>query len=243
MDLDFDSFTEIAKKIWKEEWSEINKFIVSRKIPILFHFTPIENLASILETGLMSRQELTTQNITFKPTDNMRLDGITSGTCFSITKPNLGLLRQKRNISQNNIVVLECAANTLLLYPFVAFPGNAASGAFANDKSENTHRYTGINGLKNLYLNKSLRTKYTLNINEPTDNQSEIIFLENIAVNRILRVHVPGGTNFQAINEHNEIIQETDTPDFHFPCDCDFLSNGYVPFAGVGRFSFDWFSD
>ncbi len=241
MSLDNDSLIEIAKYAWKKEWDEIKTIIENRKIPTLFHFTPIENLESILTHGLIPRDELVRQNIQFKSTDDLRLDGITGGTCFSITMPNMGLLRQKRNHGQDRIAVLECAANTLLLYPFVAFPSNAAGGIFLKDKSENTHRYVGISGLKNLFLNRELRKNRNLAAESPTDNQSEIIFLEKINMNRILRIHIPVEIDPKIITNYKQFVEESDALNFHYPCDCDFFATGYVPFVGAGRFSFDWF--
>ena len=154
----------------------------------------------------------------------------------------MGLLRHKHNYGEGVIAVLECAANTLLLYPFVAFPGNAAGGNFVKDKSENTHRYIGINGLKNLFLNKELRKNRKLAAEAPTDNQSEIIFLERIDMNRIMRIHIPREISSELVNKYRNILDESDSLNFHFPCDCDFFATGYVPFVGAGRFSFDWFS-
>ena len=235
------SIVDIAKYAWKKEWAEIKTIIENRRIPTLFHFTPIENLESILTNGLIPRDELVQQGIPFKQTDDLRLDGITAGTCFSITKPNMGLLRQKRIHGEGNIAVLECAANTLLLYPFVAFPGNAAGGNFAKDKSENTHRYVGINGLKNLFLNKELRKNRKLAAEAPTDNQSEIIFLEKIDMNRILRIHIPIEVDPQLIIKYKQFVDESDSLNFHFPCDCDFFATEPGAFVGAGRFSLDWF--
>ena len=236
------SFVEIAKFAWKKEWDEIKTIIENRRIPTLFHFTPVENLDSILTNGLIPRDELIEQKIPFKATDDLRFDGITVGTCFSITKPNMGLLRQKRKYGESTIVVLECAANTLLLYPFLAFPGNAAGGNFVKDKSENTHRYVGINGLKNLFLNKDLRKNRKLSAEAPTDNQSEIIFLEKIDMKKITRIHIPSEISHELVSRYNKFVDESDSLNFHFPCDCDFFATGYVPYVGAGRFSFDWFT-
>lgn len=236
------SFVDTAKYAWRKEWDDIKTIIENRRIPTLFHFTPIENLESILINGLIPRDELIQQQIPFKTTDDLRLDGITGGTCFSITKPNMGLLRQKRKYGDGTIVVLECAANTLLLYPFVAFPGNAAGGHFVKDKSENIHRYVGINGLKNLFLNEELRKSRKLLPDAPTDNQSEIIFLEKIAMNRIMKIHLPREISSDFMSIHQQIFNEVETLSIHFPCDCDFFATGYVPYVGAGRFSFDWFS-
>jgi hypothetical protein len=242
MSIHNDSLVEVAKYAWKKEWADIKTIIENRRIPTLFHFTPLENLESILTNGLIPRDELMQRKIPFKPTDNLRSDGITAGTCFSITKPNMGLLRHKRNHGEGNIAVLECTANTLLLYPFVAFPGNAAGGIFVKDKSDNVHRYIGINGLKNLFLNKELRKERKLSADAPTDNQSEIIFLEKIDMNRILRIHIPIEINPQLMTKYKQFVDESDALNFHFPCDCDFFATGYVPFVGAGRFSFDWFT-
>jgi hypothetical protein len=229
-----------AIETWQKEKGRIAEFLEKRRIPKLFHFTPIENLVSILENGLSPRQHLISKNIKFKSTDELRLDGLTNGTCFSLSNPNMGLLRQKRNISENKIAVLECTANTLLLYPFIAFPGNAASGTFAQDKSLNIHRYIGIEGLRNLFLNNDIRTKNRLSIHEPTDNQSEIIFLETIAVDRILTIHIPSEIDDALQGDLAGVDQTSIASDFHQPCDCTFFSSKFS-FVGAGKFSFDWF--
>jgi hypothetical protein len=238
-----DSLVEIAKYAWKKEWDEIKNIIENRQIPTLFHFTPVENLESILTHGLIPREELDQKKIEFKPTDDLRLDGIKAGICFSITKPNMGLLRRKSNERENKIVVLECPANTLLLYPFIAFPGNAAGGNFVKDQTENLDRYVGISGLRNLFLNEELRKIRKMSIDEPTDNQSEIIFLESIEISRKLKVHIPNQIDPQLVNKHRQFIDDNDSLNFHYPCDCDFFAKGYVPFVGAGRFSFDWFTN
>ena len=241
MKIEYEPMIQQAIQTWEKERSLIADFLEKRGIPSIFHFTPIENLASILERGISSKQKLMDQDITFKTTDDLRLDGLASGICFSISNPNLGLLRQKRSLAQNSMAVLECATHTILSFPFIAFPGNAASSTFAGDKTENFHRYIGIEGLKNLFLNQDIRTKNRIALHEPTDNQSEIIFLKTISHDRILKIHIPNEVDATLQKFIAEIDRTTISSDFHQPCDCKFFSNNF-PYVGAGRFSFDWFT-
>jgi hypothetical protein len=91
-------------------------------------------------------------------------------------------------------------------------------------------------------LNKELRKERKLSADAPTDNQSEIIFLEKIDMNRILRIHIPIEIDPQLMTKYKQFVDASDALNFHFPCDCDFFATGYVPFVGAGRFSFDWFT-
>ena len=241
MNFEQESMVQQAIATWEKERSLIINFLETRRIPKIFHFTPIENLASILELGILSRQKLIDEGIKFKPTDDLRLDGLPSGICFSISTPNMGLLKQKRNLAQNSIAVLECATHTLISFPFISFPGNAASSAFAEDKTENFHRYIGVEGLKNLFLNQEIRNRNGIAINQPTDNQSEIIFLETISNDRILKIHLPNQLDATLEKSIAEIDPTNIGLDFHKPCNCNFFSNN-SPYIGAGRFSFDWFT-
>ena len=72
------------------------KFLRSRYISRLVHFTPVSNLESILENGLLSRSALDYFNISYVYSDFLRLDGKLDFISSSISFPNYRMFYTKR---------------------------------------------------------------------------------------------------------------------------------------------------
>ena len=70
-------------------------FLRHRGVRNLVHFTPAENLLSIIENGLMPRKELDDEGIDYRSTDKMRLEG-KGYVNLSITNPNIKMFYGKR---------------------------------------------------------------------------------------------------------------------------------------------------
>lgn len=70
-------------------------FLRHRGVQNLVHFTPAENLLSIIENGLMPRKELDDEGIDYRSTDKMRLEG-KGYVNLSITNPNIKMFYGKR---------------------------------------------------------------------------------------------------------------------------------------------------
>jgi hypothetical protein len=126
----------------------IMRVIEARRIRGLVHFTPMQNLESILQFGLVPRRELevlTEQGVTsFTPTDQHRYDGKES-TCLSVCFPNAEMFFRKRCEQKSwQWVVLVLAPEDILSHPDTRFSvGNAArSGA---------ERLSGAEGFRRLY--------------------------------------------------------------------------------------------
>ena len=88
----------IDREINGIEADKIKNFLESRGIEYLVHFTDLENIESINEYGLLSREELKKRNLKYKYNDSKRLDKHLDYISLSITNINEYLFeRFKRN--------------------------------------------------------------------------------------------------------------------------------------------------
>ena len=77
-----------------ENKEEVIEIIKKRKITKLIHVTRKENLKSILNYGILSRDDLIKRNIDFKFNDNDRYDQWEFASCFSVTNLNPFLIKR-----------------------------------------------------------------------------------------------------------------------------------------------------
>ncbi|WP_448374820.1 DarT ssDNA thymidine ADP-ribosyltransferase family protein [Fervidobacterium sp.] len=72
----------------QEKKNILKQEIRKRGISHLVHFTPLNNLNSILRHGLLPITELKKRNIPYISTDPQRIDGYSNAVCLSISFPN-----------------------------------------------------------------------------------------------------------------------------------------------------------
>jgi hypothetical protein len=144
---------------------EIIAVIKERNIKGLVHFTPMDNVESILTLGLVPRRELEVlaqQNGTsFAYTDPHRYDGKES-TCLSVCFPNAEMFYRKRCDNRGSKwVVLVLAPEDILCHPDTRFSvGNAAQAG--------AERLSGATGFRRLYEDSPTYRK------RPRDPQAEV---------------------------------------------------------------------
>jgi len=71
-------------------------YINGRGVEHLVHFTRIENVRSILESGLVGRTDLDAAGINYTPNDCHRFDYQPNATCLSISFPNYKMFYRLR---------------------------------------------------------------------------------------------------------------------------------------------------
>ncbi|MBS6212229.1 MAG: DUF4433 domain-containing protein, partial [Proteus hauseri] len=59
----------------------IQEIVQQRNITRLFHFTHRNNLSSIINNGLMSREALNNMNTGYRHNDDLRIDGHLDAIC------------------------------------------------------------------------------------------------------------------------------------------------------------------
>ena len=232
-----ESFIEDATESQARDFSEISQWLIRRKITKLFHFTHIDNLDAILQTGFQTRQFLDLNSQSYTPSDHDRLDGFLESLSFSIGRPNSLLLPEKNFKYEHKLVLLEVAANNLLTQSFGALPTNAANGYFQEILSTDKSRFVGIRGVQGMYLNEALRKKASLTIEEPTDPQAEILFFEPIENSKILGVHLSERFPESAREKFTQVIADFPNLKRDYACKCGFFTRWNGLFR---QYNIDW---
>lgn len=198
---------EIARKFHSESLDEIPLFLEARKINKLFHFTPVQNINSIFEFGILGIDELKSRGIEFKSSDSSRNDPIPNGICVSLTNPNEYMLSRK--LSQGfhmALLELKPVLEMLSNLSFIASPGNFGRQDHKARFLNWPERYCGGNGLSNLFTNETIREKYGLSSSQPTDPQSELIFLDPIPPKFISKVILPSGRSYASEDQVRTLV-------------------------------------
>ena len=230
-------FTANAKFAQKNDFQKIANFILRRTIAHLFHFTHVNNLDSIFSDGIRTRQYLEKESIAHHVTDKDRLDGFKESISFSVGEPNRLLLPEKSFQQNHELVILEVSANALLTQNFAAFPSNVASGYFQSEVITNSARYVGIRGLQGLFLNENLRREAKLSSEVPTDTQAELLFFENIDIQRIQRIHISGRFPTESREKIDALRVKFKLKQIEFSCECGLFERITGPFR---RYNIGW---
>ncbi len=141
-------------------------YLSSRGVKYFVHFTPEENIDSIMENGLRPRSEQTIKGTT---TDNLRLDLKLDALSLSISFPNYQMFyRKRKEMDTTNFVILRIAIDVLkefnsdkiAFYSANAASGEAMVGQFAD--------HCSLDALKEMFAEtdkrmKNLPKEYTTN--------------------------------------------------------------------------------
>ena len=200
--------SQIAEDAISKDKNEIPLFLHARRIEKLYHFTSIANLESIAEFGILGRNELHEKNISFRPSDLEREEPILNGICCSFTSPNKYML-SKKIARGHNLVILEFERLTELLTTkkFIAIPGNFGSPTLKNEFTQWPEDFIGGAGLSNLFLNPEIRNLYEIPMSEPTDPQSELIFLDSIPWHFVKTIYSPKMQGYADQNVVREVLK------------------------------------
>jgi len=234
------NFISAAHAAQVRDFGRIVSFLKRKGIKRLFHFTHISNLESILLNGIRTRQYLDFSETNYRVTDPDRLDNFTESISFSIGEPNRLLLPRKNFDFENQLVLLEVSANSLLTQNFAAFPSNAAGGYFQSEILNNPERYVGARALEGLYLNKDLRNEARLPIDVPTDTQSEILFFQPIEAEKIQRIHIPASFPLVMRPTMDKLRSNLDGPHYELVCECGLFDRQETVFR---RYDIGWESN
>ncbi len=168
----------------------IQQKVQDRNIQYLYHFTHVDNLASIIENGLISRADLDNENINYDYNDNERIDGHLDAICLSISYPNAKMLYKYRGLKAGDWVLLAISPAVLWEKDCAFYPTNAASNNVRfNDpsllKSEEAMEAMFSKNVFTEIRDEHLTSEYT------TDVQAEVLVFEEIEPAYILKVIHP----------------------------------------------------
>lgn len=196
-----------------------NRFVIeqmmgSRGITQLCHFTPIDNLESILSNGLYSREYIEENVPDAIWTDDSRAEGMKKGICLSVSFPNDKMFYKKRkervDIKEWVVVILD-AREVILSLDCAFFPTNAAFSGYRNKPLSD---FMTSNAFYSLFENRvetrngTVERDRELNDKYPTDVQAEVIVFDHIPPDSII------GCQLQS-DKHLEYFKEN-FPQFKF---------------------------
>lgn len=119
----------------------LEQIIDERDIKFLTHFTPIANLDSIIQNGIVARSLIDTGKLKGICCDNDRADGLRNGICLSVSYPNSKMffpyrLRMKDNpfnqVDELDWAVIILDISIILQKKCAFFDTNAACTKFRN---------------------------------------------------------------------------------------------------------------
>jgi hypothetical protein len=171
--------------------NEYQEIIYERDITELLHFTRTKNIESIKEHGLLTPKELRLRRI-WLSTRNDRIRGdMINGTCLSVTFYNHYLLNAFKEKYNEKFCIIIIKPEILSTKKCYFHDINAASKKFEMSSKE---YLTSADAFEGMFASK-VDTKHgsrhrppSMNSNEPTDVQAEIIVAENIEPKYIIFV-------------------------------------------------------
>jgi hypothetical protein len=173
---------EMSKRIklkWHEEKELIRKFAKNQNIKRLTHFTIATNLQSIFQSGLNSRTTLKSMKINHQRLDQSEKIYFEDFIYVSLSSPNTKMMFSKYQLGVP-IAIIILKVKILWKMPFFSLPMNSARSELIPLIRNDYSKLLGLKGLQNLFLNNELREKWQVHSSEPTDIQSELIFLDPI---------------------------------------------------------------
>ncbi len=164
--------------------------IKSKDIKHIYHFSPIQNAPSILETGIVSRKFAKLSQIPIVTTDPNRFDGKLDMISASISFPNYKML-YKLTMNGMTLVICDISPRILLSKLDTEFYyTNAASLDFQFYDSEDLQTNEAFLSM----FDKKNRDPGIPN-NYPTDPQAEILVNNIIKKDFINEIIIPGHDN------------------------------------------------
>lgn len=196
----------------KAEQEKIKKVIEERKIKHLIHFTPIENIPSILNNQyIYTRDYLDKQNLAYIPTDYQRLDNQTNSISISISYPSVQMLISKiYDHFRIAIIFLDPkllyeTTDKKYFYKYNAASNLAKKSFYHINPEEGPGFVKRKTSIEELFFNKQEITQAPNKISRPnnmppeytTNPQAEILFYGNIDTKYINKIHVhPNDYNY-----------------------------------------------
>ncbi len=174
--------------IHKYDWSNIIKFQATEKKlkQEILHFTHLNNLDSILNYGILTKQELKDRSVSHIFNDIYRLDKVLNSISLSIGRINSKMFYKYTNgFSDKNWVILKISQSIISGPNTLSFDTN-------KQLSNNIYCYTNAASKKITSLSIKQRMKYSsfqsmylddnglLSNDKPIDIQAEILHLNNI---------------------------------------------------------------
>jgi len=191
---------------------EISKLAIDRGIKSLIHFTPINNLASIIGDGLYSRSSLKGKEFIY--TDEQRHDGWWDWISLSVSFPNYKMFYLKRNqlTAAEGWVVILLEPKILWELECRYLLTNAAS---REKRLLNDEHWSSVDAFNGLFGSETDREG--LPDRFATDPQAEVMVQGHIPISYIRDIVVSDNSVKGRLDEIDEVVSVSVNPTFFRP--------------------------
>lgn len=159
----------------------IQAIALAKKIPFLVHFTRVDNVASIMQNGLLPVSFANEQGIRPVVNDAQRLDGRLNGTSLSIAFPNGSMFYRLRNENpETKWAILALSPSVLWSKDVLFCRHNAADKKISELPADLLRRPEAFEGMFAEIDGHESRANQSLKDFDPTDVQAEVLVMEAI---------------------------------------------------------------
>ena len=173
-----------------EEIVALKKIVQERNIEHLIHFTRYENLESILENGIMTKDNLKTLKLDFCENDRARFDGYENSISLSVSSPHFVMFwkYKKGFIDAKGWVVIDIKPDVIWEYYCIFCKHNAADSKTIKRNRDDLYN---IKSFEEMFLDDSTDTRLKENLGDcdPTDYQAEVLVFNNIPIKHIQAIY------------------------------------------------------
>lgn len=172
----------------------------TRNIDRLFHFTPVENLDSILQHGLLTPKACTADSVAYTANDAARYDG-QDAICLSIEWPNWSLFWSFRQRDTARQWVLLQLHHKVLWEKRVCF--NTTNAADNSMSSQTFEARQGVHKFLELFDDWGTKKRAALGVRPhlTTNPQAEVLCIDNIEAAYITDIHLLDAELFKKYNQ------------------------------------------
>lgn len=160
---------------------QIQSIVAQRGIEHLVHFTRVDNLASIMQNGIIPIANTAQNQINPVINDPYRWDGHTNASCLSITRPNHHMFYRLRcDNPQTEWVVLLLRPALLWEKPCAFCCHNAADGTMSSQPLDQLQDTAALSGMFDEIPALQTRQEQRLLPYDTTDAQAEVLVFDTI---------------------------------------------------------------
>ena len=167
---------------------EIRKFAEEIKIPALVHFTPLGNLASILEHGLLCRTDIDENT---EINDELRLDGRENTISSSIAFPNSSMFFKYRQENGGLWAVVAISKRVIWDLDCLFCKHNAADARISSLPEEYLCSIDAFKSMYDEHAGMQSRDEQKLRTYDPTDVQAEVLIKNHVPAKYIVGIVFP----------------------------------------------------
>jgi len=181
----------------------IRRFVQSRGIETVVHFTRVSNVPGILEHGLLGRETLARRGLPSVSNDSYRYDGTPDAICISISFPNYKMFYAlKQRNPDTDWAVLRLDPAVLWELPCAFCRSNAGASTVSSIPLADR---MGLPALKAMFAEVRpdvSRAQLRIPDNYPTDPQAEVLILAPVALGYVHRIDLNVAVNnFEEMSE------------------------------------------